>query len=69
MVTVVNQTPGDTASSSGVNSLLGLALFFIALVLFFYYALPAMRNSFSGPSFSVPEQVDVNVNTPTNPAP
>ena len=62
MVTVVNQPAHDTATSSGVNSLITFLLVLAAIVLFFYYAAPALRGGFSGPSLSVPDRVDVNVN-------
>ncbi|HKC14359.1 MAG TPA: hypothetical protein VKC89_00110 [Patescibacteria group bacterium] len=52
--------------SDGGNSMgfvMGVILLIVALFLFAYYLLPAIRNS-GGTSFNVPGKIDVNVNQP-----
>jgi hypothetical protein len=67
MATIVNTPASNTeSSSSGATFIIGALILLFVVFMFFYYGLPAMRNaaSTSAPSVSVPEQVDVNVNTP-----
>ena len=55
----------DTARrSNGMGFLLGMVLLLIVLYLLFVYGLPAIRQA-ATPNISVPEKVDVNINTPT----
>lgn len=63
MATIVNN-PAPVRSDSGTGFLLGLILMVVLAVVFFYYGLPALQNSFSGPQLNVPGKIDVNVNTP-----
>ena len=55
----------DHGSSDGLNSLWGLIVLLIVLILFFVYGLPAIRSMSSGPSVNVPSSIDVNVHQPT----
>ena len=70
MATIVNTTsPAASDRSSSTGTLIGIVMLLLVVVLFFYYGLPALRSATSGPSINVPREVDVNVNTPENPAP
>lgn len=62
MATIVNNPPTERRNN-GMGFLLGVILLIVFIVLFFYYGLPALQNN-ATPQVSVPEQVDVNVNTP-----
>lgn len=68
MATIVN-TPGSTTDNSGLGMLVGVLLVIATVVLLLYFAAPALR-SLRAPSaqISVPEQVDVNVNSGGQPA-
>lgn len=68
MATIVNTPSGasDTASNS-VGFLMGMVVLFAAIFFIFYYGLPTLRSSFTQPSISVPDRVDVNVDTPDAP--
>ncbi len=68
MATVVNTTSPTTDQGNSVGALVGIVLLLLVIVLFFYYGLPAIRSATSGPQINVPREVDVNVNTPENPA-
>jgi hypothetical protein len=61
MATVINN-PDTSQSGSGVGFLVGVVLLIIAGVLFFYYIVPALRNTAQGPTFQVPNRIDVNYN-------
>jgi uncharacterized membrane protein YccC len=68
MVVINNATPTETTSGSTksmVNMILGLLLI-IVIGVFLFYFLPPLLRGLRAPStnISVPEQVDVNVNTP-----
>lgn len=66
MATIVNN-PGTTAESdSGMGFFLAILLLVIAMLLFFFYGLPLIARSMSGPQVAVPDQIDVNVNTPNS---
>jgi hypothetical protein len=71
MATIVNTSnPSEpSGNGNGIMNLAGIIILLLIVVLFFYYGLPALRSATSGPSVNVPDEVDVNVNTPTNPAP
>ena len=62
MATVVNNPP-VVERDRGNGFLVGVILLIVLAVLFFYYGLPAIQTA-ATPQVSVPEQVDVNVNTP-----
>jgi predicted metalloprotease len=71
MATIVNtSTPSDSGSNSGngLMNLVGIIILLLVVVLFFYYGIPALRSATRGPSVTVPDQIDVNINTPTNPS-
>lgn len=55
----------DHGSSEGSNSMWGLIILLIVLVLFFVYGLPALRSMNTGPQINVPGQIDVNIHQPT----
>ena len=54
---------GSARSSNHIGLIIGLILLLALAYLFFVYGLPAIRTA-AVPSISVPERVDVNVNTP-----
>ena len=73
MATIVNNPPvsssqgGPTApaehSDSGMGFFIGLLVVIVLGVLFFAYALPAMRSDNSGgTNINVPDRINVNVN-------
>lgn len=66
MATVVNTPPQDNSGNNGMGFLIGVIVLIIFVILFFVYILPYMTQSMQGPSVSVPDQVDVNVDTPQN---
>jgi hypothetical protein len=53
----------ETDSGRGMGWIVGLIVLVVALWLLFMYGLPAIRTA-TTPQISVPERVDVNVNTP-----
>lgn len=54
---------GDRNNNS--NLLLGIILIIVLVILFFVFGLPMLQNTGNGgTNVSVPEQVDVNVDTP-----
>lgn len=60
---VIVNNPGPTKESgSGMGFLLGVLLLIIFLILLFYYGVPYLRRTVSGPQITVPEQIDVNIN-------
>lgn len=65
MATIVN-TPGNTGgdTSSGTNTVLIVVLLIGLFLLFMYFGLPLLRRATTAPQINVPDQVDVNVNTP-----
>lgn len=69
MATIVNtpSAPASDNNASGVGFLIGALVLLFAVFMFFYYGLPALRNatSSSGPSVTVPDKIDVNVNNPS----
>lgn len=72
MATIVNTPPATNESnSSGISFMIGALVLLFAVFMFFYYGLPAMRNaaSNSAPSVTVPDQIDVNISTPSEEAP
>lgn len=61
MATIVN-TPVRSEESS-VGNLLSVVLMVALVLLVLYFLLPLFRGGFqTGPTFSVPEKVDINVN-------
>lgn len=70
MATIVNTPPApESNASNGMGFLIGVLVLILAGFLFFYYALPAMRNAATtttAPSVSVPDEIDVNVTTPSD---
>lgn len=73
MATVINNPPQSSEPrNNGYGFLIGIILLIAVLILLFNYGLPALRGASGGTNVTVPEQVDVNVNTPDsggNPAP
>lgn len=64
MATVINN-PTPAQESSGTGFLLGIILLIIFALLLFFYGLPYLQKSVSGPQVTVPEKIDVNVNSPS----
>lgn len=65
MATVVNNPGTTTDSSNSWGFVVGILLLIIFLFALLYYGLPALNNAASQPAVSVPEQVDVNINSDT----
>lgn len=68
MTTIVN-TPAPASSGGSDNSsgtVIALVLVLVIGVLFFVYGLPMLRRATATPQVSVPDQIDVNVNTPNS---
>ncbi len=57
------QVAAPAQDSSGTNFLFGVILLIVALGLFFYFGVPAIQNATSTPQITVPDKVDVNVNS------
>jgi hypothetical protein len=73
MTTIVN-TPagGETDSSNSLANLLVGMMLLLMVGIFLFYFLPTFARQFRAPTqpnISVPDKIDVNVNTPNNPAP
>lgn len=49
-------------TGSGVGFLLAVVLLAVLMFMFLYFGLPALRGTTTAPQFSVPGQVDVNLN-------
>lgn len=64
MATVINNPGTTTENDSGMGFVLGVILLLVVAFLFFVYGLPAITRSVSAPAVTVPDKVDVNVNTP-----
>ncbi len=64
MATVINTPAAPAERESGSGFLLGVILLIVFAVLFFLYGMPLIAQSISGPQISVPDKVDVNVQTP-----
>jgi len=63
MATVVNNPTPARDTDSGMGFFVGLLVVIILAVLFFVYALPALRNSGSGgTNLNVPDRINVDVN-------
>lgn len=67
MTTIVNSpTPSGNDNSTGL--IIGIFIFIILGLVFFYYGLPAIRTigtpqiNVPAPVINVPDQIDVNVN-------
>ena len=64
MTTIVN-TPGNTTDSgSGASSMLTVLVVLVVLALLVIFGLPILRRATAVPQVNVPDQIDVNVNTP-----
>lgn len=70
MATIVNNPPANNAqpseNNSGLNWVFALILLIVFMFLVFYFGLPALRRVTTSnvPQINVPDQIDVNVNTP-----
>lgn len=67
MATVVNNPSGSTESGSGMGFLMGVILLIVVGFLIVYYGIPALNrtgNNAPAPAVQIPDQMDINVNTP-----
>jgi hypothetical protein len=65
MATIVNNPPPSPENSNnGLGTLVALLSILLLGALFYIYGLPALRTATQGPQINVPDQIDVNVNTP-----
>lgn len=68
MTTIVN-TPPTTTREDTSSSMSGILMFVIgiaALLFIVYMLLPVLRRVGTTPAVSVPDKIDVNVNTPNS---
>lgn len=70
MATIINNPDsGGDNSSGGMGMVIGAIVLVLILILFFVYGLPALRGnsgSDNGTQVNVPDQIDVNVDTPNS---
>ncbi|MDO8492812.1 MAG: hypothetical protein Q7S34_04180 [bacterium] len=67
MATIINNPGNSERSDSTVSAMILAIAFLVAVVLFFIYALPAIRDSNSAPQNG---KIDVNIKLPaTSPVP
>lgn len=69
MATIINTPPSGSPENSGnvLGNLVAVLTLLILGVLFFVYGLPALRSAAGGgTNVNVPDQIDVNLNTPGN---
>lgn len=62
MAEVIHEHVHESGNSSG--TLIAIILLVILAILFFMYGLPLIGGAMQGGQSAIPEQVDVNVNTP-----
>lgn len=65
MATVINNPGNGESNGGGAGLIIGIVILVVVVALFFIYGLPAMRNNDSGTTVNVPDQIDVNVDTPS----
>ena len=68
MATVINNPDSGGDNSGGMGMVIGAIVLVLILILFFVYGLPALRggsDAGSGTQVNVPDQIDVNVDTPS----
>lgn len=58
---IVNNPGNSDSSGNGMGFLLGIIVLVVFVILFLYYGLPIIRQSFSGAQINVPSKIDVNV--------
>lgn len=65
MATIIN-TPASTGeSSSGMGFLLGIVFLILFILALLYVGLPMLNRATSSPQVNVPDQIDVNINQPS----
>jgi hypothetical protein len=64
MPTIINNPNGGESSDSFVSTIVGIFILLVLIVLFFVYALPAIRNSNTTVEQPKNDSLDVNVNLP-----
>lgn len=71
MATVINNPDSGAGNDrgGGMGMIIGAIVLVLILILFFIYGLPALRgggsNTSGGADVSIPDQIDVNVDTPS----
>ncbi len=68
MTTIVNTPPANNSggSDNSVGTIVALLIVLVMGFLFFVYGLPMLRRATTPPQISVPDKVDVNINTPNS---
>jgi len=66
MTTIVN-TPSQGGDNGGnlVSMVVGAVLLLAVVFMFLYFGLPMLRRSTAVPQVNVPENIDINVTTPS----
>ena len=62
MATVVHEHTHETEKGGSTSLIVGIIVLLVLAVLFFMYVLPYFR-AMSAPQITVPDKIDVNVNT------
>lgn len=65
MATIVNNPPVVERRNNGFGFLIGVLLFILFAVLFFYYAVPGILSSIrsQAPQVNIPSNINVHVDT------
>lgn len=61
MPTVINNPPTPASdTTTGMGALVGIVVILIVAVLFFMYALPALRDDDKGTQINVPDRIQID---------
>ena len=61
MPTVINNPTPANEGGNGMGFFLGVVLIIVVAIIFLYYGLPYLRNSYQAPQINVPNKIDVNI--------
>lgn len=63
MTTIINTPPSNNESEDGISGMIIFVLALGTLLIIAYLLIPILRRGVSTPSVSIPDKIDVNVNT------
>lgn len=66
MTTIVNTPAPSESSGNATGAIMAIVVLAVLAFLFLYFGLPALNRLSSPTNITVPESVDINVNTPSN---